>query len=358
MEAFSNYLLQNWALILILLAFVIMLKITVFLDKKTVMRMYVLIVAVFLLSIIVFIEFYLADLGGYATARTIMMAIRYSATPIIIAFVLFTLVNKARWYVFIPSLVLTAVNIVSIFTGIVFSIDDDGNLVRGFLGYFPYIVVGLYCVFLVYVLIKHSNKQAAEIIPIIFMCFAFVSGLILPFVLGKSYSVIFCTTIAIALFVYYVFQILQLTKKDPLTGLLNRQAYYSMVKNNAKEITAIISIDMNGLKVINDTGGHAAGDKALTTLAFCFTKASKFKQTIYRIGGDEFVIVCRKASEQDVKELIDRINEYVAETKYSCSIGYCCLSDSATTVKEMLRQSDEMMYQVKAEHYAKTGNDR
>lgn len=358
MEAFSNYLLQNWALILILLAFVIMLRITVFLDKKTVMRMYILIAAVFLLSIIVFVEFYLVGLGGYATARTIMMAIRYSATPIIIAFVLFTLVNKARWYVFIPSLVLTIVNIVSIFTGIVFSIDDDGNLVRGFLGYLPYIVVGLYCIFLVYVLIKHSNKQATEIIPIIFMCFAFVSGLVLPFILGKSYSVIFCTTIAIALFVYYVFQILQLTKKDPLTGLLNRQAYYSMVKNNAKEITAIISIDMNGLKVINDTGGHAAGDKALTTLAFCFTKATKFKQSIYRIGGDEFVIVCRKTSEQDVKELIDCIYQYVSETKYSCSIGYCCLSDSALTVEEMLRQSDEMMYQVKAEYYEKIENDR
>ena len=56
-DAFKEYLLQNWALILILMAFVIMLIITVFLDKKTIRRMYIIIAAVFILSIIVFLEF-------------------------------------------------------------------------------------------------------------------------------------------------------------------------------------------------------------------------------------------------------------------------------------------------------------
>ena len=143
MNVVISYIIQNWALILILLAFTIMLRITVFLDKKTVIRMYGLIITVFLLSISVFAEFHLADLGEYKDARLVMTAIRYSSTPIIVSFILFALVKRARWYVFIPAIVIAIINIVSIFTGIVFSLTDSGELKRGVLGYLPYIGVGI-----------------------------------------------------------------------------------------------------------------------------------------------------------------------------------------------------------------------
>lgn len=358
MTAFTNYMTFNWVLILILLAFVIVLKITVFLDKKTIRRLYILIGVVFALSIIVFIEFYLAELGNYNVARATMIAIRYSSTPFIIAFILYTLVQRARWYVLIPAGIFAVFNIVSIFTGIVFSINDAGEMVRGPLGYLPYIAVGLYSVALVYVLIRQSNKLATEIIPIVFLAFAFGSGLVLPFIMGKDYSKIFCPTIAVALFVYYVFLILRLTKIDALTGLLNRQAYYSSIKNNEKDITGVISIDMNGLKPINDNEGHIAGDQALITLAECFKQAAKGKQLVYRIGGDEFVVVCRKASEEELKDLVDKIKKNVAETKYSCSIGYCYSVNEGKDLEEIVKESDKMMYEDKARYYQKTGIDR
>jgi hypothetical protein len=250
MEIITSYLLQNWGMILVLIAFIIMLQITVFLDRKTIFRMYILIGSVFLLSLIVFVEFYLADIKQHNEARTVMMAIRYSATPILIGLILYTLVKKARLYVILPAFAFAIVNVVSIFTGIVFKINDAGELQRGVLGYLPYVAVGLYSVALIYVLVRQSNKQITEIVPIAFLAFALFSGIIFPFFMGKDYSKIFCTTIAIALFVYYVFSILQLTKKDALTGLFNRQAYYSFINTNSKDITAVISTDMNGLKTI------------------------------------------------------------------------------------------------------------
>ena len=70
---FNGYILQNWSMILILLAFVISLNITVFLDKKTIKRMYTLIIAIFLLSVIVYVEFYFADAGTNRTLRIILM---------------------------------------------------------------------------------------------------------------------------------------------------------------------------------------------------------------------------------------------------------------------------------------------
>ena len=351
----KEFILQNWALVLILMAFAVLLKTTVFLDNKTIRRMYALIAVVFILAVSVFTEFYLDDLGILKNLRTVLMAIRYSAIPIIIAMILYTLLRRARWYVFIPAIVFTGINVISIFTGIVFSISDENALQRGPLGYLPFIAVGLYSMFLVYIMFKQSNKQSTEIIPIVFLCFAFVSGLIFPFFFGLDYSQIFCTTVVIALFVYYVFLIIQLTKKDPLTGLLNRQAYYAAVNDNPKDITALVSIDMNGLKAINDTGGHDAGDTALETLALCFLRAAKQKQTVYRVGGDEFVIVCRKSSKDEIKQLVDRIQKNVSKTEYSCAVGYSYSPDGAFTVDEMLKESDEMMYKHKARYYSESG---
>ena len=351
----KEYIIQNWALVLLLPAFVILLKTTVFLEQKVVKRMLFLILAIFLLSIIVFVEFYLSSLGKYKDLRVILMAIRYSATPLIIALILYTLVKKAKWNVFIPAILLVIINVISIFTGIVFSLNDEGELQRGLLGYLPYIAVGVYCFFLVLILVRQSNKQATEIIPIVLLCFAFASGLVLPFFLKEAYASIFCTTIAVALFIYYVFSILQLTKKDALTGVLNRHAYYAAIAENPKDITALISIDMNGLKAINDNIGHTAGDEAIITLALCFLKSVKAKQSVYRVGGDEFVIICRKSTEMEVKQVVERIEKAVAETNYSCAIGYSYADTLDKTIDEMIKESDQIMYAKKAAYYQSHG---
>ncbi len=150
----KEYLLQNWAQILILIAFVIMLKTTVFLERKVVKKMYILIAVIFALSIVVFVEFRLEEEGGYSDWRILMMAIRYSATPFIIAHILFTLVKKLRWFIYIPAIALAVLDIVSIFTGIVFSIDETNSFHRGPLGYLPFLVAGVYGAVLIVLLIK------------------------------------------------------------------------------------------------------------------------------------------------------------------------------------------------------------
>lgn len=351
MEFLKQYILENWALLLILPAFIIMLCTTIFQNRKTTKRTMVLIIAVFLLSISVFTEFYLESLDKYPTFRTVLMSIRYSATPLIVSYIIVTLTKKYKLLTFAPSIALLALNIVSIFTGIVFGIDENGVFFRGPLGYFPFIFAGIYFVILIYILIDRSSKKPMDVIPIVFLSTSFLLGLVLPFVFGKDYAQIFCTTIAIVLFLYYVFLILNLTKKDPLTGLLNRQAYYQDIMNNEKEITALISLDMNGLKYTNDTFGHAKGDEALISLSNAFSKSVSTKDSLYRVGGDEFVIVSRNSSKEDSKWLIDRIKKNVSETEYTCSIGYSYRKTNEETIDEMLKESDEMMYKEKALYY-------
>ena len=202
------------------------------------------------------------------------------------------------------------------------------------LGYLPYIVAGLYGVYLILILYKNSNKLYTEIIPIAFLGFAFASGIVLPFVFKQSFSHMFCTTIMIALFVYYVFSIHQLSKKDPLTGVLNLQAFYNDSAVNREDIIALISMDMNGLKKMNS------------------------RQALYRIGGDEFVIICRNTTEKETAELVEQIRKEISKTKYSSSIGYCYSENKNTPISDMLKESDQNMYADKAKYYSQSGMDR
>ena len=197
-----------------------------------------------------------------------------------------------------------------------------------------------------------------ELIPIGFLGCALASGVVLPFVLGREYAKLFCPTIAVALYVYFDFSILLLTKKDALTGLLNRQAYYADVDNHPETVTALISIDMNGLKSVNDRSGHIAGDNALMTLASCFMRAMRSGQLCFRTGGDEFIIVCRRTSRNEMQRLVERIKQNVSKTEYSCSIGYSYKGDGTKTIEEMLEESDSMMYADKAKHYRAMGLNR
>ena len=358
MDILKQYILENWILVLVLMAFAIMLMITVFLNRKTIRRLSMLIVVLFLLSISVFFEFYTGDMKVSPNVLKVLVAIRYSITPIIVSLIIFTLVNHKYWYILIPAGVLLILDFVSIFTGIVFKVDENGVMTRGILGYLPYIILGLYCAALIYIMIRQSNKQLIEIIPISFLAFCFVTGICFPFALGKDFSKIFCSTIAIAVFVYYVFLILQLTKKDALTGLLNRQAYYSDIRNKAKDITAVISIDMNGLKKINDTKGHLAGDQAICAVSQALSRGARHKHSIYRIGGDEFIITCRKITQDELLILVDSIKKSIAETDYSVSIGYSYSSLQDKDLEEMVRVSDLMMYRDKDNYYADKKNKK
>ncbi len=353
-----DYFIQNWSLILISLAFLVSLRTTAFLDKTFSNRMCLLIASVLLLSLVVFFEFYPSEHGIVWKGRPYLTAVRYSAMPFVDALILYTLVKKLRKTLFIPACILAVLCVLSIWNGWVFRFEEDGTFHRGPLGLLPFIVPGTYGSVLVYTLYKRSNKQSIELIPIAYFAFALGSGVFLPFIFGPVYSHIFCTTIAIGLFTYYLFSVLNLTKKDSLTDLLNRQACYGDMEIDPSGITALVSIDMNGLKHINDTHGHAAGDEALVTLALCFMQAAKSRQSVYRIGGDEFLIICRHGTEEEVLQLIERIKKNVAETPYSCAIGYSFTENHQKSISEMLRESDEGMYAAKAEYYRTAGIDR
>ena len=354
-----DYILHNWALILILLASAVSLKTTVFLGTSAVRRYYVLIVTVFLLSITVFEETCLDEYEGKLQVLTVLAGVRLSIIPFILALIVCTISKKVTWWkVYIPAIFLAAANLISIRTGIVFSMNPDNTLQYGPLGFLPFAIGGAYCVFLIWNLFKHSSRQTGDMLLIVYFIIALVSSMIMPFIFGRPYLQIFPTTVAIVLYVYQMFAVQQIAKKDPLTGLFNRQAYYADTNQDPKRITSIISIDMNGLKTINDAEGHRAGDEALATLGRCFLKTINFRHPAYRVGGDEFLVVCRDASREDTEQLVEDLRRNIAETGYSCAVGYSFVENGAGSVDDLLREADSMMYMKKREYYITSGHDR
>ena len=265
--------------------------------------------------------------------------------------------REQRVYVLIPAIVNTILCFISIPTGIVFSFDEKNWFHRGTLGHFAYIVCGLYLLYFMIRMFTGKKRQKEDYPLMIFMSLTAILCLLIPMTLYDAELHWFVATIAIDVLLYYVFLLQQFTKRDPLTRLLNRQSYYSDAEKNYGIITSVITIDMNGLKEINDNKGHIAGDAALKTIADCFWKAAQRKQRVYRIGGDEFVMLCTNSSEIEVKNFIDRIKLELAKTPYTCSIGYAMKSGGAT-IDDLYHSADAMLYEEKKRFYEITGKDR
>lgn len=149
--------------------------------------------------------------------------------------------------------------------------------------------------------------------------------------------------------------------KDQLTNLGNRRLLYrKMAKLEALGIdneTNFIMIDVNGLKVINDTFGHDAGDELLKGTAICMTEAFPDAELICRLGGDEFFIIIRE-EESILERRMQRFTHYAANWNgdkiKSISVSYGIanrLKYPGMSLTELQKAADTEMYQAKSNFY-------
>lgn len=156
--------------------------------------------------------------------------------------------------------------------------------------------------------------------------------------------------------------------KDSMTGLLNRRSYSqemeSLEKTDSSGDLTYISIDLNGLKEINDNLGHGAGDKLIKGAGSCISQCFDDIGKIYRIGGDEFVVILAT----DKSDVDTRLNKLESTMKkwsdenditLEASCGYARIEeDREIQIKELAKMADKKMYEDKSEYYRSTGKDR
>ena len=153
-----------------------------------------------------------------------------------------------------------------------------------------------------------------------------------------------------------------LSTRDGLTGFYNRLGYERIAcrlfeeKKRSGEDLSILFIDMDGLKIMNDTYGHEAGDFALKAITTAIDRHKVRDQLNVRMGGDEFLLIMDRLPDEDVEKLLKEIEEEIplteeaAKLPYSPGISVGYIHTDMTCPKnldEYVREADEYMYQVK-----------
>lgn len=150
--------------------------------------------------------------------------------------------------------------------------------------------------------------------------------------------------------------IINMAYTDILTGIKNRRCFEEDAEKlaNAKKSFNIVAIDMNNLKMINDELGHKFGDEALIKVANALRIFENYGEECYRMGGDEFEVICKKMDIDDIDRVCEQINKKLAKTEYfpgiPLSIAYGSFRFSAnmdTEVNKVMARADKKMYEKK-----------
>ncbi|MGV8968681.1 MAG: putative bifunctional diguanylate cyclase/phosphodiesterase [Cellulomonas sp.] len=154
----------------------------------------------------------------------------------------------------------------------------------------------------------------------------------------------------------------RLALQDPLTGLPNRAALLTHLERSLASCArsgrdlAVLFIDLDGFKQVNDSLGHATGDELLVRASERITACLRPEDVVARLGGDEFVVVCASVLDAAaVPAIAARIGSQLAlpfrigeqDAVVSASIGIATTTAGQSTAEDLLRQSDLAMYEAK-----------
>jgi diguanylate cyclase (GGDEF)-like protein len=146
---------------------------------------------------------------------------------------------------------------------------------------------------------------------------------------------------------------------DPLTGLPNREHFRQVLLETladvAPEEIAVLFVDLDGFKPINDSFGHAVGDRLLTDVAGRLREIVRGDDIIGRLGGDEFALVLRSTRPKYAEVVAEQIVSELAEPflidgrsmRIGASVGYTHAT-IVSTVEDLLREADVAMYRAKS----------
>lgn len=159
-------------------------------------------------------------------------------------------------------------------------------------------------------------------------------------------------------------RLLRLAMRDQLTGLVNRVFFRERVASalaaarRSGEPFAVMYVDLDGFKGVNDSHGHDAGDALIQQAAMRLQNSVREEDTIARLGGDEFAILLHDAtSPHDVLRIAERCRQQLArpfeldpqEARISASLGLAFYPESGNSVDAMLCAADAAMYRAKRE---------
>jgi diguanylate cyclase (GGDEF)-like protein len=158
-----------------------------------------------------------------------------------------------------------------------------------------------------------------------------------------------------------------LASLDPLTQVFNVASFYrqmTLLENQSTEF-AVMLVDVDDLKRINDTHGHQAGTEAIQAVANVLRRVVRGSDCLARYGGDEFVVILREANMKGAQIVINRLREMLTEEvidgapdlQLSASVGVALFGEDGKSSEELLEAADRRMYRDKQTRKLATRKD-
>ena len=144
-------------------------------------------------------------------------------------------------------------------------------------------------------------------------------------------------------------ELTRLSVTDPLTGCLNRRGLEDGLERAIAHGTgfALVTLDLDDFKAVNDRDGHAAGDVVLRATVRCLQDAVRPSDAVGRLGGDEFAILLPGATADAARAVVDRAVLALSVTA-PASFGLAVFPDDGTTSDALFRRADAAVYAAKA----------
>lgn len=219
-------------------------------------------------------------------------------------------IQNRRYYMHM-AMVTFIVLIINFFYPVYFSINTvTNNFSSGSFKWVHYVVLGCIYLYMIFFVLKNRRKTDAFVVRIFILFFALpIMGMLVQLIDSKLHFS--WTSIVLAILIVYVFLESTSTEFDYLTKLFNRQSYEHYVRHliEIKKPFALMLIDLNDFKTINDTYGHQKGDQVLISFSKVLKRVFPVEAMVCRLGGDEFMVVVEKNQPTIEWELseIDRI---------------------------------------------------
>jgi diguanylate cyclase (GGDEF)-like protein/PAS domain S-box-containing protein len=141
----------------------------------------------------------------------------------------------------------------------------------------------------------------------------------------------------------------RVSRTDPLTGCLNRRGFEERAAaeigamNRRERCGAILVLDIDHFKPVNDTYGHAAGDELLCWVAGTIERTVRAADAVGRLGGDEFAVLLPEIGPEHARELATRIEQALAE-RAPVSLGLAVFPDDGNSLQDLTRSADMRLY--------------
>ena len=147
-----------------------------------------------------------------------------------------------------------------------------------------------------------------------------------------------------------VAQLRLLAERDALTGLPNTRGFEAAMSRRLAggQSFALLLGDMDGLKLINDSRGHAEGNNVLQGLAVVLGQALRGEDEVARVGGDEFAVLSSVHSGEEARQLAERLETAVAAAGARITFGWAVSPGEGTEALTLFRSADQRLYERKS----------